>query len=139
MASLNPYLFFNGNCEEAFHFYQQIFGGEFQHVGRFSEMPPQYDIPESDSQRIMHITFPIGETTVLMGADIISSHTSDFVVGNNSSISVAVDSKEEADHLFTGLSEGAKITMPLTHTFWGSYFGTLTDKFGIQWMVSFGG
>lgn len=137
MAILNPYLYFDGNCEEVFLFYQAIFGGDFGHVGRFKEMPPEYKIPEAEANRVMHISLPIGGGHVLMGADILSSHTSDFMAGNNFSISIAAESKEEADRLFEGLSAGAKITLPISDTFWGSYFGTLTDKFGVQWMISF--
>lgn len=137
MTILNPYLYFDGNCEEAFQFYQSVFGGNFGHVGRFNEMPPQYEVPEAETNRLMHISLPIGGGSVLMGSDILPSHTPNFDAGNGFAILIAAETKEEADRLFTGLSKGGKITLPIADTFWGSYFGGLTDKFGKQWMVSF--
>ncbi|MEO1216571.1 MAG: VOC family protein [Bacteroidota bacterium] len=138
MANLNPYLSFDGRCEEAFNFYKEVFGGEFAHVGRFSEMPPQFPVSESDANRIMHITLPIGGGTVLMGSDIFSESRKGFTIGNNFSVSIHVDSQKEADKLFAGLAKGGNISMPLQQTFWGSYFGSLTDSFGVNWMISFG-
>lgn len=138
MATANTYLNFNGNCEEAFNFYKSVFGGEFSYIGRFSEMPDseEYKVPEADKNKIMHVGLPIG-TTTLMGSDTGGEWAPSFVQGNNFSISITADSKQEADKLFHALVEGGKITMPLDKTFWGDYFGMLTDKFGINWMVSF--
>lgn len=139
MASLNPYLTFLGNCEEAFNHYLSVFGGELQELSRFGEMPPQegITIPEEQKNLIMHVSLPIGDGSVLMGSDTGGEWAPKTTVGNNFSLSVNADSKEQVDKLFGGLSEGGKITMPLDTTFWGSYFGMCTDKFGINWMVSY--
>ncbi len=138
MAITNTYLNFNGNCEEAFNFYLSVFGGAFTYFGRFGEMPEteSYTVPESDKNKVMHVGLPIG-SSILMGSDVGAEWTSSFVLGNNFSISITADSKKETDHLFAGLSAGGKITMPLADTFWGDYFGMFTDKFGINWMISF--
>ncbi len=138
MATTNIYLNFDGNCEEAFNFYKSVFGGEFNYIGRFSDMPKSEDfsIPEADLNKIMHIGFPIG-TSILMGSDIGGDWAPTYVQGNNFSVSVTADSKEEADRVFNSLSQGGEITMELEMTFWGDYFGMLIDKFGVNWMVSF--
>lgn len=138
MTTINTYLTFNGNCEEAFIFYKSVFGGEFDHIGKFKDMPdnPKFPIAETDKEKVMHVSFPIGNT-VLMGSDTGGEWSSSFTQGNNFSVSINTDSQAEADRLFLKLSENGKITMPMNKTFWGSYFGMFTDKFGIQWMVSF--
>jgi PhnB protein len=138
MAVINPYLTFKDNCEEAFGFYKSVFGGEFQYVGRFKDMPPTdgKPMPASEGEKIMHISLPISKETVLMGSDSSEEYGHATVVGNNFSISINAASTEEADKLYNGLSAGGKAVMPMNKTFWGSYFGMLTDKFGIQWMVS---
>ena len=139
MASINPYLIFNGNCEEAFLFYQSVFGGEFPYIGRFNDMPPADGNPvlsEEDGNRIMHVTLPISDGYVLMGSDS-NSASGEVTFGENVSLSINAKSKEEADKLFNGLSAGGSVTMPMNQTFWGAYFGMFTDKFGIHWMVNF--
>lgn len=141
MATVNPYLIFNGNCEEAFLFYQSVFGGEIPYMGRFGEMPPSEDEncpppPADEANRIMHVCLPISKETVLMGSDS-TSQSGDVAFGNNFSISINTESKDEADRLFNGLSAGGNVIMPMTSTFWGAYFGMFTDKFGIGWMVNF--
>ena len=139
MAKINPYITFDGNCEEAFNFYKSVFGGEFVFFGRFSEMPENLGIGEDEKNKIMHVSLPIGNgETILMGSDKGENMGLPHNVGNNFSMSIGSDSKEEAEQLFSALAEGGNITMPMSNTFWGSYFGTLTDKYGIQWMVSFG-
>jgi PhnB protein len=140
MTTVNIYLNFNGNCLEAFEFYKSVFGGEFPYIGRYKDMPPQEGgkpLSEADMDKIMHISLPISKETMIMGSDIGGEWTSCHEPGNNFSISINTDSKEEADRLFTGLSTGGNITMPLQSTFWGDYFGMFTDKFAINWMVSF--
>ncbi len=140
MATVNIYLTFNGNCKEAFDFYQSAFGGEFDYVSTFADMPPQDDMPplsEEDKNRIMHVSLPISKETVLMGSDKLGEMGPPFVAGNNFSISIDVKSKEEADQFFTQLSEGGKVVMPMSETFWGAYFGMWMDKFGISWMINF--
>lgn len=139
MASINPYLVFNGNCEEAFLFYQSVFGGEFPYIGKFKDMPPAEGNPvlsEAEGNKIMHVTLPIGDGSILMGSDI-SSASGDVVFGQNISLSINAQSKDEADKLFNGLSAGGTVTMAMNQTFWGAYFGMFKDKFGINWMVNF--
>ncbi|MFC6268025.1 VOC family protein [Frigoriflavimonas asaccharolytica] len=140
MATVNVYLTFNGNCEEAFTFYKSVFGGNFPYVGRFGEMPNENDaskLSEEDKRKIMHISLPISKETMLYGSDILENQSSDFVIGNNFSLSLNVNSREEAESLFQSLSENGIITMPLEDTFWGAYFGMWRDKFGINWMINF--
>lgn len=140
MASVNVYLTYDGNCEEAFNFYKSVFGGEFTYVGRFKEMPPQEGqppLPDDMGNRIMHISLPVSKETSLMGSDTGGEWASSYLQGNNFSISINAESKEEADRLYNGLSAGGQATMPMDKTFWGDYFGMFTDKFGINWMVSF--
>lgn len=140
MTTVNVYLNFNGNCEEAFEFYKLVFGGEIPYVSRFKEMPVHEGMPslaEEMKNRIMHISLPISKETVLMGSDTGGEWAASFTHGNNFSISINTDSQQEADRLFTALAAGGKITMPMKFTFWGDYFGMLTDQFGINWMVSF--
>lgn len=139
MTTINPYLIFKGNCEEAFNFYKSVFGGEFLFVGRFNDMPgnENYPVAESDKNRIMHISLPISNETVLFGCDITGEYENNTVIGNNISISVEVDSIENANHIFDGLSVRGKVIMPLEKTFWDAYYGMFTDKFGITWMVNY--
>ncbi len=137
MTTVNPYLNFEGRCEEAFHFYKSVFGGDFAFVGRYSEMPSDQPLPESDQQKIMHISLPIGSGTVLMGADAAGDWGGKTIVGSNISLSINTESQAEADRIFNGLSTGGTVTLPLNKTFWGAYFGMFTDKFGIHWMVNY--
>lgn len=139
MATVNVYLTFDGNCEEAFKFYHSVFGGEIPYMGRFGDMPPQEGMPlldDSAKNRIMHISLPISEETMLMGSDTLPG-TEGFVAGNNFSLSLNVHSREEAQALFDRLSEGGEVTMPLQDTFWGAFFGMWKDRFGISWMVNY--
>lgn len=137
MAAVNPYLMFNGTCEEAFLFYKSVFGGEFPYIGKFKDAPAEEGevLSEEALNRIMHVSLPIGNT-ILMGSD---SHPryGDVGFGDNFSISINTESTEEADRIFNGLSAGGKVEMPLQKTFWGAYFGMFKDKFGINWMVNF--
>lgn len=140
MTTVNIYLTYEGNCEEAFNFYKSIFGGEFSYLGRFKDMPPQEGIPPvtaEEGEKIMHISLPISKETILMASDTGGEWCGKVTQGNNFSVSINTDSQKEADRLFNGLSAGGKVTMPMEKTFWGSYFGMFTDKFGINWMVSF--
>ena len=137
MAALNTYLNFLGNTEEAFNFYKSVFGGEFAMLQRFKDTPEAGKLSASDQDKIMHIALPVGKESVLMATDALESMGHKLSVGNNFSISVSTESKEEADKFFNGLSAGGQVTVPLEKAFWGAYFGMLTDKFGIQWMVSY--
>jgi PhnB protein len=137
MAQLNPYLTFNGNCETAFKFYRSVFGGEFQQIMRFKDMPPMpgQEIRERDKERIMHVALPISKETILMGSD--SNPNMGEFKGQNVSLSVITSSKEEANKIFARLSEGGKVTMPLADQVWNSYFGMVTDLFQTTWMISY--
>ncbi len=138
MAQINPYLHFNGNAEEAFAFYKSIFGGEFVRLARFKDLNSQeHPIVESEANKIMHIALPIGKSNILMGSDVPDFLGQVNENENRSKISITVESKEEADQLFYGLSAGGKIEMPIDNSPWGSYFGMFRDKFGIEWMVDF--
>jgi len=136
-TTINPYLTFNGNCEEAFNFYKSVFGGEFGYLGRFKEMPAgETPLPESDANKIMHVSLAISKETVLMGSDTAQGFGPPVTSGNNFSISINTYSQVEADRLFNALSAGGNAVMPMHNSFWGSYFGMLVDKFGFQWMIS---
>jgi PhnB protein len=140
MTTVNIYLTFNGNCEEAFNFYKSVFGGEYPYIGRFRDMPPQEGAKQmspEDGEKIMHVSLPISQETMLMGSDTGGEWAADFKQGNNFSISVNTGSRKEADRLFNALSAGGNVTMPMNSTFWGAYFGMLTDRFGINWMLNF--
>lgn len=139
MTTVNVYLTFNGNCLEAFNFYKSVFGGEFTYLGYFRDMPAEggNPVPPEDADKIMHVSLPISQETMLMGSDTGGEWSSSFEQGNNFSLSITADSKESADRLFGRLSADGRITMPLASTFWGDYFGMFTDRFGINWMISF--
>lgn len=140
MTTVNIYLTFNGNCEEAFNFYKSVFGGEFPYIGRFKDMPQKEGdnaMNPEDGEKIMHVSLPISKETVLMGSDTAGEWAAKYKAGNNFSISINTDSITEADRLYEGLSADGNKTMPMSKTFWGSYFGMFTDKFGINWTVSF--
>lgn len=132
---LNIYLTFDGNCEEAFGYYKSVFGGEFAVLQRFSDGPPDMGVKDEDKTRIMHVSLPVGES-VLMGSDTASGHGDPLVVGNNFSVSFTPETRGLADAAFAKLKDGGKETMPMQETFWGSYFGMCTDRFGVQWMIN---
>lgn len=138
MTTINTYLTFNGNCEEAFNFYKSVFGGEFSYFGKFGEMPPSEEMPVPDNEKhlVMHVSLPISKETALMGSDT-TADAGAVKFGNNFSVSIDSASKEEADRFFSELSKGGTVIMPMQNTFWGAYFGMFTDKFGINWMVNF--
>ena len=137
MKAINPYLNFPGNTEEAFNFYKSVFGGEFVGLTRFKDTAEAGKLPNNEKEKLMHISLPIGNGSLLMATDALESQGWKLTPGNNFHLSIEADSKEEADKLYKDLSAGGKATMPLANTFWGAYFGMLTDKFGIQWMVSY--
>ena len=137
MKAINPYLNFSGNTEEAFNFYKSIFGGELVGLTRFSDTPEGSKLKPNEKEKLMHVSLPIGKSNTLMATDALESMGHKVTPGTNFHISITADSKEEAAKLFNGLSKGGKVTMPLADTFWGDYFGMLTDKFGIQWMINY--
>jgi PhnB protein len=137
MAQINPHINFNGNAEEAFTFYKSVFGGEFAIISRFKDLSsPEFPVPEKEANKIMHIALPIGKN-FLMANDVPESMGRTNENENRSKISISAESKEEADRLFYGLSEGGNIEMPISDSPWGSYFGMFRDKYGIEWMVDF--
>lgn len=134
---MNPYLNFNGNTEEAFNFYKSVFGGDFAVVMRFGDNPQCGEMSEDDKKRIMHIALPIDGGGMLMATDALESMGQKLNVGNNFYISLSPSTREDADRIFNGLSSDGKVEMPMSDQFWG-YFGSLTDKFGVQWMLNVG-
>ena len=137
--TLSIYLNFEGDCWEAFEFYRGVFGGEFSTVMVFGDMPPSEDVqmPDGWDDKVMHVSLPIGNC-VLMGSDAPPGFGPPLTFGNNYSVSYAPSSRDEADRVFAALSEGGQVTMELADMFWGDYFGTLTDRFGINWQVGMG-
>lgn len=140
MARVSTYLNFPRNTEVAFEFYKQVFGGEFANaIHRFSEVPAQPGQPplaESDRNLVMHVALPILGGHMLMGTDAPESMGFKLSPGNNVYINLEPDTRGEADRLFAALAEGGKIETALQQMFWGDYFGSLTDRFGIQWMFN---
>ena len=137
MKTINPYLNFNGNTEEAFTFYKSIFGGEFSALQRFRDTPESDRVPAGEKDKIMHIALPIGKGVTLMATDALESMGHKVTAGTNFHLSVDAESEAEAQKLFTALSAGGKVTVALEKMFWGAYFGMCNDKFGVQWMVSY--
>ncbi|GAB3722882.1 VOC family protein [Flavobacterium koreense] len=137
MALINPHLNYNGNAEEAFNFYKSVFGGEFSKITRLKDLEgPDFPVDEKDANKIMHIALPIGNNT-LMANDVPSFLGTVNENENRSKIAVSAQSREEADKLFNGLSEGGTVEMPIQYSPWGSYFGMFRDKYGIEWMIDF--
>ena len=139
MARVSTYLNFPRSTEEAFVFYKKVFGTEFAGpVMRFGDMPanPDHPLAEADRNLVMHVELPILGGHVLMGTDAPESMGFALVPGNNLFINLEPDGRSETDRLFQALSEGGKIEMPLQQMFWGGYFGSLVDRFGIHWMFN---
>ena len=140
MARVSTYLNFRRETEEAFNFYKSVFGGEFEGgINRMGEVPPQEGKPplaEEDKNLVMHVALPILGGHMLMGTDAPESMGFTLTEGNNIYINLEPDTRPEADKLFAALSEGGKVEMQLTEMFWGDYFGSLTDKYGIHWMFN---
>jgi PhnB protein len=137
MPKLNPYLNFDGKAEEAFTFYKSVFGGEFRGgVFKMGDAPGCENLPEEEKNRVMHIALPVGND-LLMASDIAPSMGHKLIEGNNNYVSIFPDSREEADKLFNGLSAGGQVEMPMADQFWGDYFGSFTDKYGVKWMINY--
>jgi PhnB protein len=137
MATINPYINFNGNAEEAFNFYKSVFGGEFKTIVRFKDLASsEFPVPENEANKIMRIVLPIGGNT-LIANDVPESMGPVNENENRSKIAVSTESREEADKIFTGLTVGGTIEMPLGDSPWNTYFGMFRDKFGIEWTVEF--
>jgi PhnB protein len=141
MARTSTYLNFSRNTEEAFNFYKSVFGGDFTSGGiaRFKDIPSSDGAPpiaEADKNLVMHIELPITGGHLLMGTDAPESMGFKVNTGNNIHINLEPDTRDEANRLFKGLSAGGKVTMEMQEMFWGAYFGSLTDKYGVMWMVN---
>jgi PhnB protein len=140
MAHVSTYLNFPRNAEEAFNFYKSVFQTDFKGpISRFGDIPPQPGMPplaEADKNLVMHVELPITDQHSLMGTDAPESLGFKVNAGNNVHIALETDTREEADRLFNALSAGGKITMPLQDMFWGAYYGSCTDRYGIQWMFN---
>lgn len=138
MATINPWINFNGNAEEAFAFYKSVFGGEFAKIVRFKDMATEaFPVPEAELEKIMLVSLPIGNGSVLYANDVPSFMGTVSESENRSKILVNADSKEEAEKLFNGLSAGGQVEGPMGNSPWGSYCGMFRDKYGIEWMIEF--
>ena len=136
--TINPWINFNGNAEEAFTFYKSVFGGEFSKVIRFKDLASaEFPVPEKEENKIMYIALPIGQSNMLIGNDVPEILGRVNENENRSKISITTESKEEADKLFTGLSAGGTIEGPMGDGPWGSYAGMFRDKYGIEWIIEF--
>ncbi len=137
MALIHPHINFNGNAEEAFHFYRSVFGGDFEKIIRFKDISsPEFPVAEDEANKIMHIALPIGNNR-LMGNDVPGFMGKVNENENRSKIAVDAASRAEADKLFNGLSAGGTIEVPIGDSFGSSYFGMFRDQFGIEWIVEF--
>lgn len=137
MATINPYINFNGNAEEAFNFYKSVFGGEFGNIVRFKDLESdEFPVSENEADKIMRITLSIGGN-VLIANDVPESMGRVSENENRSKIAVSAESREEAERIFAGLSEGGTIEMPMDESPWGTYFAMFRDQYGIEWTVEF--
>ncbi|MBP7777385.1 MAG: VOC family protein [Acidobacteria bacterium] len=136
---INPYLNFSNKAEEAFTFYAKALGGKLTEIHRFGSMPPQdgFTLTPEQKNLVLHVGLELPDGQLIMASDMIAGMGPARVEGNNISISVHPDSKKDADRIFNALAEGGTITMPIADQFWGDYFGSLTDRFGINWMVNY--
>jgi PhnB protein len=137
MAHINPFLHYNGNAEEAFTFYQSVFGGSFTKIARFKDLASaDFQVTEKEANKIMFIGLPIGKS-ILMGSDVPEILGTINENENRFKVSITAESKEEADQLFNQLSVGGTVEMPIDESPWGTYFGMFRDKYGIEWMIEF--
>ncbi len=135
MRGINITIVFDGKAEAAFNFYREIFGGDFSSFQRLKDMPDAPPMPDEEANKIMHVALPVSNAT-LMGMDMPKGRGVVYA-GNNFMVTLDTSSETETTHIFNHLSEGGFVMMPLGHQFWGAFFGMLTDKFGIQWMLSY--
>jgi PhnB protein len=138
MRAINPWINFNGNAEEAFTFYKSVFGGEFTKIVRFKDLAGMdFQVPENEADKIMHIALPIGHNNVLIANDVPEFMGRVSETENRSKIAVSTESREEADKVFNGLSAGGDVEGPIGDSPWGTYAGMFRDKYGIEWIVEF--
>ena len=138
MKAVNPYLNFNGNTEDAFNFYQSVFGGELD-ISRFKDLDDDMGATGDDLNKIAHVRLPIGGGAALLGSDVLESMSASSKQGNSFYINIETESEEEAEQLYNALSDDGNVQMPLQDTGWAEKFGMLADRFGIQWMIIFSG
>ncbi len=136
---IHPYLSFSNTTEEAFRFYEKALGGKLTEFHRFGSMPQQdgFALTPEQKNRVMHVGLGLPDGQMIMASDMLEGMGPVRVEGNNISISVHPDSRAEADRVFGALAQGGTVTMPIADQFWGDYFGSLTDRFGINWMVNY--
>lgn len=138
MRAINPWINFNGNAEEAFTFYQSVFGGEFTKITRFKDLAsPEFEVPEEEANKLMYIGLPLGKNNVLVGNDVPGFLGPVSENENRSKIYVNAESREEADAIFNGLSAGGEVEGPIDDSPWGTYAGMFRDKYGIEWIIEF--
>ena len=138
MRTINPWINFNGNAEEAFTFYKSVFGGEFSKIVRFKDLASEeFQVPEKEADKVMHIALPIGKHNVLVANDVPEFMGRVNENENRSKIYVVTESREEADHVFNGLSSGGDVEGPIGDSPWGTYAGMFRDRYGIEWIVEF--
>lgn len=136
MTTLNPWINFNGNAEEAFIFYKSVFGGEFTTITRFKDLSgPEFQVPEKEGEKIMQIILPIGNGNMLIGNDVPEFMGKVNENENRSKIHIDTDSKEEAERIFNGLSAGGQVEGPFGDSPWGTYAAMFRDKYGIEWII----
>lgn len=132
-----PYLNFPGTTEAAMRFYEKCLGGKLTEIHRFGTMPGAEQMPEAARNLVMHVGLELPGGFMVMASDRVEGLGPPHVQGTNLAISVHPSSRAEADRVFAALAEGAEVTMPIADQFWGDYYGSLTDRFGVQWMVNF--
>ncbi len=140
MITLNPYLVFKDNCEDAFNFYKLVFSGNFLYLGRYKDVPQQDRqlFPMSLDEKIMHASLQINTKTILMGCDSIETYEQPATeFANNFYLYISTDNQEEAYRIFNELSAEGEIIMPISQTFWSTHYGMVADKFGIYWKITF--
>jgi PhnB protein len=137
MKAVNIYLHFADKAEEIFTFYRSVFGGTFSILHRYGDTPMAEKLSPADRAKIVHVSLPLPNGSILMGSDCCASMGPPVTMGNNFSISIEADTEAEVDKIIGALAAGGKLTMPVQKTFWGAYFGMCVDRFGIQWMLSY--
>lgn len=138
MRTINPWINFNGNAEEAFTFYKSVFGGEFVKIVRFKDLASaEFSVPDNEANKIMYIALPMGKNNVLIANDVPEFMGRVSENENRSKILISAESQDEADKLFNGLSAGGSVEGEMGDSPWGTYAGMFRDKYGIEWIVEF--
>lgn len=137
MTAINPYISFDGNAEEAMNFYAGTFGTSLATVMRWGENPQCEGMSDADKNKVMHAALPVGDS-VIMASDFVAMPGMEYKAGTNFAVAIGPETREEADRLFGALSAGGNVTCPMMEMFWGGYFGSFTDKFGVAWLINHG-